>query len=94
MACLLFVQAATFAQNPYRWTDELELLKSIDRLPEYRTGSYVESFSSYDRKHGNDDGGDWCLPKCKDLVLSTAFGHQHLTTTCFTSTSMVRKSRV
>ena len=58
MACLLFVPAATFAQNPYRWTDELELLKSIHRLPEYRTGSYVESFSSYDRKHGNDDGFD------------------------------------
>ena len=58
LACLLFVPAATFAQNPYRWTDELELLKSIDRLPEYRTGSYVESFSSYDRKHGNDDGFD------------------------------------
>ena len=32
------------AQNPYRWTDELELLKRVDKLPEYRTGSYVEQF--------------------------------------------------
>ena len=37
------------AQNPYRWTDELELLKRVDKLPEYRTDSYVEQFSSYDR---------------------------------------------
>ena len=44
------------AQNPYRWTDELELLKRVDKLPEYRTGSYVEQFSSYDRTWGNDDG--------------------------------------
>ena len=28
---------------------ELELLKRVDKLPEYRTGSYVEQFSSYDR---------------------------------------------
>lgn len=40
----------------YRWADELELLKRIDKLPEYRTGSYVEQFSSYDRTGGNDDG--------------------------------------
>lgn len=44
------------AQAPYRWTDELELLKRIDKLPEYRTQSYVEQFSSYDRTGGNDDG--------------------------------------
>ena len=44
------------AQNPYRWTDELELLKRVDKLPEYRTDSYVEQFSSYDRTWGNDDG--------------------------------------
>ena len=25
-------------------------------MPEYRTGSYVEQFSSYDRTGGNDDG--------------------------------------
>lgn len=44
------------AQKIYRWTDELELLKRIDKLPEYRTDSYVEQFSSYDRSWGNDDG--------------------------------------
>ena len=47
-----------WSQRPYQWTDELQLLKRIDLLPEYRTGTYVESFSSYDRKHGNDDGFD------------------------------------
>lgn len=46
------------SQRPYQWTDELQSLKRIDLLPEYRTGTYVESFSSYDRKHGNDDGFD------------------------------------
>lgn len=44
------------ARDTYRWTDELELLKRVDKLPEYRTGSYVEQFSSYDRTGGNDDG--------------------------------------
>ena len=44
-----------FAQN-YRWADELDLLKRVDKLPEYRTGSHVEQFSSYDRTWGNDDG--------------------------------------
>jgi len=44
------------AKTTYRWTDELELLKRVDKLPEYRTGSYVEQFSSYDRTGGNDDG--------------------------------------
>ncbi len=43
-------------KDVYRWADELELLKRVDRLPEYRTGSYVEQFSSYDRTGGNDDG--------------------------------------
>ena len=47
-----------WSQRPYQWTDELQSLKRIDLLPEYRTGTYVESFSSYDRKHGNDDGFD------------------------------------
>ena len=28
----------------------------MDKLPEYRTGSYVEQFASYDRTGGNDDG--------------------------------------
>lgn len=40
----------------YKWTDELQLLKRLDKLPEYRTKSYVEQFSSYDRTNGNDDG--------------------------------------
>ena len=55
---LAFLLAGThvMAQKPYRWTDELELLKRVDKLPEYRTGSYVEQFSSYDRTGGNDDG--------------------------------------
>lgn len=44
------------AQNTYRWTDEFELLKRVDKLPEYRTNSLVEQFSSYDRTWGNDDG--------------------------------------
>ena len=50
-------------KNPYRWTDELELLKRVDKLPEYRTGSYVEQFSSYDRTWGNDDGF------CRNFIL-------------------------
>ena len=54
----LFPIIEVWSQKPYQWTDELKLLKRIDLLPEYRTGTYVESFSSYDRKHGNDDGFD------------------------------------
>lgn len=56
LAWLLFAPLTVFSQEKYRWADELSLLKSIDKLPQYRTGSYVESFSSYDRTHGNDDG--------------------------------------
>ena len=59
---ILLLQAAiaipflhTAAQT-YRWTDELELLMRIDKLPEYRPDSHVEQFSSYDRTGGNDDG--------------------------------------
>ena len=51
----LFASLQTAAQT-YRWTDELELLKRVDKLPEYRTDAYVEQFSSYDRTGGNDDG--------------------------------------
>lgn len=40
----------------YGWADELALLKRVDKLPEYRTCSYVEQFSSYDRTWGNNDG--------------------------------------
>lgn len=50
------VSLSIAAQGNYRWSDELSLLQRIDQLPEYRTGSYVESFSSYDKTNGNDDG--------------------------------------
>lgn len=55
-AVLLLTNTQIMAQTTYRWTDELELLKRLDKLPEYRTDSYVEQFSSYDRTWGNDDG--------------------------------------
>ena len=51
LSAILLAGSYAVAQNPYRWTDELELLKRVDKLPEYRTGSYVEQFSSYDRSH-------------------------------------------
>lgn len=56
LAIFLLFSPQILSQNTYRWTDELELLKSVDKLPEYRTNSYVEQFSSYDRTWGNDDG--------------------------------------
>ena len=43
------------SSDKYRWTDELVLLRAIDRLPEYRDGCHVEQFSSYDRTWGNDE---------------------------------------
>lgn len=49
VAILLLTGSQVIAQNIYKWTDELELLKRVDKLPEYRTDSYVEQFSSYDR---------------------------------------------
>ena len=52
----LLFSSQLMSQKTYRWMDELELLKRVDKLPEYRTGSYVEQFSSYDRTWGNDDG--------------------------------------
>lgn len=55
-AVLLLTNTQIMAQTTYRWTDELELLKRLDKLPEYRTDSYVEQFSSYDRTWRNDDG--------------------------------------
>lgn len=55
LAFSLFTSLQGVAQT-YRWTDELELLKRVDKLPEYRTDAYVEQFSSYDRTGGNDDG--------------------------------------
>lgn len=56
LALVLLFSPQVVSQKTYKWTDELELLKRIDKLPEYRTGSYVEQFSSYDRTGGNDDG--------------------------------------
>ena len=55
LSAILLAGSYAVAQNPYRWTDELELLKRVDKLPEYRTGS-VEQFSIYYRTGGNDDG--------------------------------------
>lgn len=56
LALFALMSTPLTAQNTYRWTDELELLKRVDKLPEYRTNSLVEQFSSYDRTGGNDDG--------------------------------------
>ena len=56
LGVLCTVATGAMGNEKYRWTDELELLKRVDKLPEYRTGSYVEQFSSYDRTGGNDDG--------------------------------------
>src|SRR5690554_3374448 len=42
--------------NAYRWSDEMELLKRVDRLPEYRHNQLIDQESSYDRTGGNDDG--------------------------------------
>ena len=53
---VIILSAAQAVAQAYRWTDELQLLTRIDKLPEYRTASYVEQFSSYDRTGGNDDG--------------------------------------
>lgn len=58
-ALLIVLSLATVCHaqsQSYRWTDELELLMRVDKLPEYRTDCHVEQFSSYDRTGGNDDG--------------------------------------
>ena len=46
VAVLLLFGPQVMAQKIYKWTNELELLKRVDKLPEYRTDSYVEQFSS------------------------------------------------
>lgn len=46
LSAILLAGSYAVAQNSYRWTDELELLKRVDKLPEYRTGSYVPKFRS------------------------------------------------
>ena len=65
LSAILLAGSYAVAQNPYRWTDELELLKRVDKLPEYRTGSYVEQFSSYDRTRRQRR---WF---CRVLILSS-----------------------
>jgi hypothetical protein len=53
----LCISFRSWSQNePYKWYNEVELLKRIDKLPLYRTGNIVEQISSYDRTGGNDDG--------------------------------------
>lgn len=64
LVCLLLSATNIIAQNKYRWTDELALLRSIDRLPEYRSGCLIEQFSSYDRTWSNDDGFPENTPTC------------------------------
>ncbi|HCM21677.1 MAG TPA: hypothetical protein DIC46_13095, partial [Porphyromonadaceae bacterium] len=54
IVCICF---ESYAQK-YTFKNELELLKRVDKLPEYRTNSYVEQISSYDTTGGNDDGFD------------------------------------
>lgn len=58
VAFFLFLCAfQAYAQRkPFVWSDELEQLKRIDRLPQYRHNQLVEQESSYDRSGGNDDG--------------------------------------
>ena len=77
VAILLLTGSQVIAQNIYKWTDELELLKRVDKLPEYRTDSYVEQFSSYDRKWGNDDGfaGTYSFLRKEDnkLVIAESY---------------------
>ena len=70
VAILLLTGSQVIAQNIYKWTDELELLKRVDKLPEYRTDSYVEQFSSYDRKWGNDDGFAEPILFCVKKIIS------------------------
>ncbi len=57
-AFFLFLCAfQAYAQKmPFVWSDELEQLKRIDLLPQYRHNQLVEQESSYDRSGGNDDG--------------------------------------
>ncbi len=56
LVLILFVYSQSYSQTKYTWSDEISLLKQIEKLPEYRDGQLVEQFSSYDRTGGNDDG--------------------------------------
>ncbi len=44
------------AKKEYSLSHEIETLQRADLLPNYRTGCYIEQFSSYDRTGLNDDG--------------------------------------
>ena len=44
VAILLLTGSQVIAQNIYKWTDELELLKRVDKLPEYRTDLMWNNF--------------------------------------------------
>ena len=43
-------------QETYKWSNELELLKSVDQLPAYRSDQLIDQISSYDPTGGNSDG--------------------------------------
>ncbi len=42
--------------RPFSLSEEIQLLKRVDLLPQYRTNCIVEQVSSYDTTGGNDDG--------------------------------------
>ncbi|KOH45747.1 glycoside hydrolase family 172 protein [Sunxiuqinia dokdonensis] len=52
----VFCFRAQCQEHAYKWGNELELLKRVDKLPTYHTNQYIEQESSYDRTGGNDDG--------------------------------------
>lgn len=54
--CIGAVSYANGQNQTYRWSDEVELLKRVDRLPAYRDNQLIEQESSYDRTGGNNDG--------------------------------------
>ncbi len=54
--CIAAVFQVNSQNQTYRWSDELELLKRVDRLPAYRENQLMEQESSYDRTGGNNDG--------------------------------------
>ena len=60
LSAVLWAGSYVMAQNPYRWTDELELLKRVDKLPEYRTplDHFLRDHLKPQRKQYGDDQ-DW-----------------------------------
>ena len=54
--CISTVSYANGQNQTYRWSDEVELLKRVDKLPAYRHNQLIEQESSYDRTGGNNDG--------------------------------------